>query len=124
MSKNTLILIIISCMLVLCGAAQAARDITGQGDIIQGLPNDGISQNNNHGWPGNEPPPKAIDDRIDTKYLHFKGEIEPTGFRVTLAVGPTVVTGLTFTTANDAEPRDPIEYELWGSNVNIELPYY
>jgi len=123
MWKNALILIVIASMLIFSGAAQAGRDITAPGDIIHGIPNDGISQDDNHGWPGNEPPHQAIDDRIDTKYLHFKGEIEPTGFRVTPAVGPTVVTGLTFTTANDAEPRDPIEYELWGSNVSIDGPY-
>ncbi len=123
MLRNVSILIVVASMLVFSGAVQAGRDITAPGDIIQGLPNDGISQNDNHGWPGNEPPHQAIDDRIDTKYLHFKGEIEPTGFRVTPAVGPTVVTGLTFTTANDAEPRDPIEYELWGSNVSIDGPY-
>jgi hypothetical protein len=116
-------LIVVASMLVFSITAQAARDITGPGDIIQGIPNDGISENDNHGWPGNEPPPQAIDDRIDTKYLHFKGEIEPTGFRVTPAVGPTVVTGMTFTTANDAEPRDPIEFELWGSNESIDGPY-
>jgi hypothetical protein len=123
MSKNVLILIALALVLVVSGAAQAARDITGPGDIIQGVPNDGISENQDHGWPGNEPPPQAIDDRIDTKYLHFKGDIEPTGFRVTPAAGPTVVTGMTFTTANDAEPRDPIEFELWGSNDSIDGPY-
>ena len=123
MCRNASIIMVIAFMLVFSGAAQAGRDITGPGDIIQGIPNDGISENDNHGWPGNEPPPQAIDDRIDTKYLHFKGELEPTGFRVTPAVGPTIVTGLTFTTANDAEPRDPIEYELWGSNVSIDGPY-
>ncbi|MHC4533663.1 MAG: PA14 domain-containing protein [Planctomycetota bacterium] len=123
MCRNTSILIVLAFMLVFSGAAQAGRDITGPGDIIQGIPNDGISDNQDHGWPGNEPPHQAIDDRIDTKYLHFKGDIEPTGFRVTPAVGPTIVTGLTFTTANDAVPRDPIEYELWGSNVSIDGPY-
>ncbi|MBN1804454.1 MAG: hypothetical protein JW837_04325 [Sedimentisphaerales bacterium] len=116
-------LIVIVSILVFGVTAQAARDITGPGDIIQGIPNDGISQNDDHGWPGNEPPPQAIDDRIDTKYLHFKGEDVPTGFRVTPAVGPTVVTGLTFTTANDAVERDPVEFELWGSNESINGPY-
>ena len=123
MLRNASILIAIASILIFSGAAHAARDITGPGDIIQGLPNDGISQNGDHGWPGNEPPHQAIDDRIDTKYLHFKGDIEPTGFRVTPAVGPTLVTGLTFTTANDAVERDPIEYELWGSNDSIDGPY-
>jgi hypothetical protein len=42
---------------------------------------------------------------------------------VTPVMGPTVVTGLTFTTANDAEPRDPVDYELSGSNDSIDGPY-
>ena len=108
--------------LLLAGTALAGRDVTQPGDVIQGIPNDGVSQNDDHGWPGNEPPPQAIDDQVVTKYLHFKGEDEPTGFRVTPSVGPTVVTALTFTTANDAIERDPIEYELSGSNVSIEGP--
>ncbi len=122
MWKQSLLAIVMAALLF-GTAAQAARDITKPGDVIQGIPNDGISQNDNHGWPGNEPPPQAIDDRIDTKYLHFKGEIEPTGLRVTPQAGPTVVTGLSFTTANDAEPRDPIKYELSGSNESIDGPY-
>jgi len=38
-------------------------------------------------------------------------------------MGSTVVTGLTFTSANDNAPRDPVEYELSGSNDSIEGPY-
>jgi len=115
MWRNTLILIVLVFMLVFSGAAQAGRDITGPGDTVVGYPNENT--------PGNEPPPQAIDDRIDTKYLHYEGGTTATGFRVTPAEGPTVVTGLTFTTANDADGRDPAEYELWGSNESIDGPY-
>ncbi len=115
MCRNTSILIVIASMLVFSGAAQAGRDITGPGDTVVGYPNENT--------PGNEPPPQAIDDRIDTKYLHYEGGTTATGFRVTPAEGPTVVTGLTFTTANDADGRDPAEYELWGSNESIDGPY-
>jgi len=38
-------------------------------------------------------------------------------------VGPTVVTGITFTTANDTAGRDPIAFELYGSNASIDGPY-
>jgi hypothetical protein len=38
-------------------------------------------------------------------------------------VGATVVTGLTLTTANDAPNRDPIIFELSGSNTSIDGPY-
>ncbi len=116
----TMVLVVVA---VLVPAAQAGRDITGPGDAVQGVPNDGISTNDDHGWPGNEPPKQAFDDRIDTKYLHFKGEDEPTGVRVTPKVGETVVTGVTFTTANDSEVRDPVKWELSGSNESIDGPY-
>jgi len=91
-------------------------DITAAGDAVQGVPNDGD-------WPGAETPDLAIDDNVTTKYLHFKGETEPTGFQVTPALGATVVTGLTLTTANDAVERDPIAFELYGSNESIDGPY-
>ncbi len=98
-------------------------DVTAPGDIVQGVPNDGLMDGDNFGWPGAETPPLAIDDNTGTKFLHFKGELEPTGFQVTPLDGPTIVTGLTFTTANDAEPRDPVSFELSGSNDSIDGPY-
>jgi concanavalin A-like lectin/glucanase superfamily protein len=91
-------------------------DITGAGDMVQGVPNDGD-------WPGGETPDLAIDDDAATKYLHFKGETEPTGIQVTPMLGATMVTGLTLTTANDAVERDPISFELYGSNESIDGPY-
>jgi len=91
-------------------------DITAAGDAVQGVPNDGD-------WPGAETPDLAIDDDVNTKYLHFKGETEPTGFQVTPMLGSTLVTGLTLTTANDAIERDPIQFELYGSNESIDGPY-
>ncbi len=94
----------------------AGADVTRPGDFVRGVPNDGD-------WPGNEAPPLAIDDEVNTKYLHFKGETQPTGFQVTPSVGPTIVTGLTFTTANDAVERDPTAFELSGSNASIDGPY-
>ncbi|MBN2271198.1 MAG: lamin tail domain-containing protein [Sedimentisphaerales bacterium] len=89
-------------------------DVTFPGDAVQGVPN-------NTNWPAAETPPMAIDDTVTTKYLHFEGP--GTGFQVTPSVGKTVVTGLTFTTANDAPGRDPIAYALYGSNVSIDGPY-
>jgi len=98
-------------------------DVTAPGNNVRGVPNDGD-------WPGNEAPPLAVDDNDETKYLHFKGDdvaidpnADPTGFKVTPCVGPTIVTGLTFTTANDVPGRDPTAYELYGSNVGIDGPY-
>ena len=94
----------------------SAFDVTAPGDVVQGVPNDGD-------WPGAETPDLATDDDTGTKYLHFKGSDEPTGFQVEVASGPSIVTGLTFTTANDAIERDPISYELSGSNDSIDGPY-
>jgi hypothetical protein len=97
-------------------------DVTGPGDVVQGIPNDGD-------WPGAETPDLAIDDNVTTKYLHFKGDFEPdpgtggAGLQITPAIGPTVVTGLTLTTANDVPGRDPIAFELSGSNDSIDGPY-
>jgi len=98
-------------------------DVTAPGDAIQGVPNDGLMDGDNFGWPPNETPDLAIDDDTSTKFLHFKGELEPTGFQVTPSAGPSIVTGLTLTTANDEPPRDPVTFELSGSNESIDGPY-
>ncbi|MFC1636057.1 LamG-like jellyroll fold domain-containing protein [Planctomycetota bacterium] len=97
-------------------------DITGLGDVVQGVPNDGD-------WPGAETPDLAIDDDVTTKYLHFKGDFEPdpgtggSGLQITPLSGANIVTGLTLTTANDVPGRDPITFELSGSNDSIDGPY-
>jgi len=91
-------------------------DVTAAGDAVQGVPND-------NDWPGAEYPALVIDDNVNTKFLHFKGELMPTGIQVTPAVGSTVVTGLTFATANDSPGRDPVTFELSGSNDSIDGPW-
>ncbi len=116
MWRNASILIVIAFVMVFSGAAKAGRDITGPLDTVVGVPDDGD-------WPPNEIPPFAVDDQVLTKYLHYNAGTQATGFRVTPVAGATVVTGLTFTTANDADGRDPAEYELSGSNVSIDGPY-
>ena len=102
-------------LLILALPVQAGRDITGPLDTVVGVPDEDT--------PPNELPPFAVDDQVTTKYLHYKGGDVPTGIRVTPVVGPTVVTGLTFTTANDNAGRDPVTYELSGSNDSIDGPY-
>ncbi|MCP4877477.1 MAG: LamG domain-containing protein, partial [Gammaproteobacteria bacterium] len=99
-------------------------DITAPDDLVQGVPNDGITYDSgDFGWYDWESPDLVIDDNIETKYLHFKGEIESTGFQVTPSAGASIVTGLTLTTANDFPARDPIAFELYGSNVSINGRY-
>jgi hypothetical protein len=91
-------------------------DITTPGDAVMGVPDDGD-------WPDAESPDLAIDDDTGTKYLHHKGGSMTTGLQIEPMVGATVVTGLTLTTANDTPNRDPITFELSGSNTAIAGPY-
>ncbi|UCG58949.1 MAG: hypothetical protein JSU70_05445, partial [Phycisphaerales bacterium] len=95
-------------------------DVTSPGDRLKGVPNNG-------NWPGGEEPALAIDDNTGTKYLHFNGDLDPdlgpSGFQVTPMAGPSIVTGLTFTTANDFPGRDPIAFKLYGSNDGLDGPY-
>jgi hypothetical protein len=91
-------------------------DVTSPGDPLLGLPNDG-------NWPLNESPDRAIDNNVRTKYLHRKGGARATGFSVEPMLGATIVTGLSLTTANDVPSRDPISFELSGSNTSIVGPY-
>ena len=107
---------------VLALAIPTIADVTGPDDMVVGVP-DEARDGSVAGWPGGEHPALAVDDNVGTKYLHFKGETEATGFQVAPAMGLTLVTGLTFTTANDATERDPITYELSGSNGSIDGPY-
>jgi hypothetical protein len=121
MSRRLMYLACVALLALLVGTtAQAARDITKPGDKIQAVPNDGD-------WPGNEAVNQAIDDQIVTKYLHFKGDTQAVGLQVTPSVGPTVVTGVRFCSANDTlsgyPGRAPAKYELSGSNVSIDGPY-
>jgi hypothetical protein len=116
MWKLSLLVGVVAAILLCGNVAQAGRDITGPLDTVKAVPDDGD-------WPPNEVPRQACDDQILTKYLHFKGGNMPTGIRVTPVAGPTVVTGVTFTTANDSDYRDPITYELSGSNDSIDGPY-
>jgi hypothetical protein len=97
-------------------------DVTALGDVVKGVP-DEARDGSVAGWPDGEYPGLAVDDDVSTKYLHFKGEVEPTGFVVEPASGASIVTGLTLTTANDATERDPISFELSGSNESIDGPY-
>jgi hypothetical protein len=94
--------------------AQAAPiDVTEPGDPLMGIPDDGD-------WPGGEAPPLVIDNNPYTKYLHFKGDDQTTGFRVTPSLNAMVVTGMTFTTGNDAPERDPVAFEIYGSNGALD----
>ncbi len=121
-SKLLIIVVVVFAFLFSTITNATPVDITKPGDIVHGVPDDSD-------WPSNEAPPLAIDDNTATKYLHFKGDFEPdpgtggAGFRVTPSSSQSIVTGLTFTTANDVPGRDPIAFELYGSNISIDGPY-
>ena len=103
--------------LFLGGIVRAEHDITSPGDTVESFSKDS-------GWPSAEYPASVIDDNIATYcYLQFKEGTQVTGFRVEPSIGPTVVTGLSFTTAGNSTERDPIAFELYGSNISIDGPY-
>ena len=94
-------------------------DITEPGDLVVGYPF------GNTDWPGSESPENAINNDSATKYLHFlSGGVYQTGFAVTPTHFDLIVTGITITTANDNPERDPISFELYGSNESIYGPSF
>ncbi len=98
------------------GASSTRSDITGVSDPISIWPitaGSGLTVGVNSNSPQSEQVPNAIDNDINTKYLNYYGA--NSGFVVTPATGATLVTKLTFTTANDSPERDPITYKLEGS---------
>lgn len=64
--------------------------------------------------PAAERSPNVLDSNPATKYLNF--DKLNAGFTVTPKLGPTVITGIQLTTANDAPERDPASFMIEGSN--------
>jgi len=79
-------------------------------DIEVGVVGTAAAVNN---WPAAETPANAIDG-VGQKYLNFAEE--GSGFVVTPDASSTA-RSITFWTANDAEPRDPASFELYGTNM-------
>jgi len=61
---------------------------------------------------------KIIDGDANTKLLDFD-EVDGTGFTVDLGGASNIATSIEITTANDAEGRDPQDYEVLGSNDGV-----
>jgi len=61
---------------------------------------------------------KIIDGNVNTKLLDFD-ETDGTGFTVSLGGASKVATSIEITTANDAEGRDPQDFEVLGSNDGV-----
>ena len=68
--------------------------------------------------PGGEGVDKIIDGDVNTKVLDFD-ETDGTGFIVDLGGASKVATSIEITTANDAEGRDPQDFEVFGSNDGV-----
>ena len=66
-------------------------------------------------WPFNEIPEYAIDGSAGAKYHNF-AKLN-TGYIFTLGTGGATATGINFSTAGDAEERDPTSYKIYGSNA-------
>lgn len=81
------------------------EDVTRPGDAIEPT---------SFNSPTNEEVDKVIDNNPQTKYLNF--DKLNAGFTVTPSTGPSVITGLRLTSANDATERDPTSFTLFGSN--------
>ena len=67
-------------------------------------------------WPDGESPDHAIDG-VGQKYLNFANL--DSGIVGTPSAGSSVATSITLWTANDADPRDPASYSLYGTNVAL-----
>lgn len=97
-------------------------DITRPGDAIELV--SGFNQNDGAAGdpPGAEGVENAIND-IGQKYLNFLDL--SSGFNVTPSANVlgNPVQGIRFYAANDAEPRDPASYQLFGSNDSINGPW-
>ena len=76
----------------------------------------GVAVPDNGNWPSDGLPRNALDNDPLTKYLHFN--ILNTGMDITPVAGNTIVTWIGLTSGNDHPERDPIDYELYGSNDN------
>jgi hypothetical protein len=96
--------------------AAHAAGILSPTDFIIGID----SNRNNLGGISNtgaEGPAAAFDGNNGSKWLSFGRSW--TGLIVTPAGGPTVVQSLSFTAGGDAPERDPIFYQLFGTNSGI-----
>ncbi|MBN1853835.1 MAG: hypothetical protein JW829_13970 [Pirellulales bacterium] len=104
-------LVPLAALCMLAAAPVLADPILAPGDFIIGIDTDPATTFSS--YPANENPFNALDSDSATKYLNF-GEVE-TGFIVE-GILESVVQSIQLTTANDAVERDPLSWELYGTN--------
>ena len=98
------------------GAGGTGAEIFAPGDPILAI--HGASAESSS--PTAEGPANLFDGDTSTKYLNFG--IENSGFIVTPSSGPSVATSFKLSTANDFPERDPVDWELFGTNEPIASP--
>ena len=104
-------------LLLAVGAIATASEVNAQDPIL--APGDSIlaidfDLEPDSFYPLGEEPFLATDSDAATKYLNFGKE--NSGMIITPVAGATTVQSLYFTSANDAQPRDPRSWELYGTN--------
>ena len=89
-----------------------SADVLNAGDAIIG-----VGQSWDSDYPSAESPSALLDGDETTKYLNFGRE--NTGFIVTPSLGSYALQAFQITTANDFESRDPVGWEVYGTNDPI-----
>jgi len=92
-----------------------AAGVYGPGSTVVGIDVDGLVPDSS--FPGAEGPEKIVDQDAATKYLNFGGQ--GTGVIVTPSITDTIVQSLRFTAGNDAPGRDPLTFEIFGTDDPI-----
>jgi hypothetical protein len=111
MKTAVLRLLTTGCLMLLMGTATQGANLLAPGDFIIAIDTDPGSANSS--YPDGEPPINAIDGIVGSKYLNF-GKLN-TGL-IASPFFPTTAQSLVLTTANDAEPRDPASWQVYGTN--------
>ncbi len=91
----------------------ASTDGSGASVVTPGNPIIAIQAAPDSRYPGHEGPANIIDGTL-AKYLNF-GKTN-SGFIVTPSIGSSTIDAFQITTANDSPERDPLSWEIYGTN--------
>jgi len=94
----------------------ASTDGSGASVVAPGNPIIAVQAAPDSRYPANEAPANIIDNSL-AKYLNF-GKTN-SGFIVTPSIGSSIIDSFQITTANDAVERDPLSWEIYGTNDAI-----
>jgi len=86
------------------------RDVTDEANLS-------VSRDNSNGRESGEGSPKLVDNNVNTKFLQFdyNGDL----WCQLDFYEPVVIAGYSMTSANDAHERDPLNWNLQGSNDGV-----